>query len=479
MSGLYIARITIEALSPLSVGSGEAGVSDVSLIRDANGLPMIAGSSLQGLMKALAMRDNALGLCLLGDDDHPGRIQFSDARIHDADNRAVTGLMLEGVTDSLLEEYLADEPLKRDHVKIDHRGAGDNASFGKFDRSALPRGTRFSFELTMWEKDESDKDADRLGFLSVLALVRHPLFRPGGATRRGYGKVKVRCGGWNFWQQPVQSVSEISALRALPYSDLKILAEILPEAASSDLHRYTLKLKSSSWWRAGSDGERVRTKKYENESPDNRLDHTDLAFTREPKICWDAGSNLKGWQKPGESIAEDYVLAGSSIRGALWHRTLFHWNRQNGRLFNADAPNASVFETACEAPPPLLALFGEQKEGDEGQKSALIVEDLVFRPEAVTAADHLKIDRFTGGATTGALFSEELVCTGSQELAVEMIIDAKLLDDRLKKLGSSYRVANVLAAFKAAVDDLCTGRLALGAKSSGFFTGNCEEGGAI
>lgn len=54
---LFLARITIEALSPLSVGSGELGSSDVALVRDANGLPMITGAGLEGLIKALAHRD--------------------------------------------------------------------------------------------------------------------------------------------------------------------------------------------------------------------------------------------------------------------------------------------------------------------------------------------------------------------------------------------------------------------------------------
>jgi CRISPR/Cas system CSM-associated protein Csm3 (group 7 of RAMP superfamily) len=466
MTGLYIARITIEAISPMSVGSGEAGVSDVSLVRDANGLPMISGASLQGLMKALAGRENAAGLALMGDDDVPAKIQFSDARIHGSNEEAVTGLMLDGVSDELLKRYLVDEPLLRDHVKIDHRGAGED--HGKFDRAALPRGTRLSFELTMW----GDAD-DEVNFLEILALIHHPLFRPGGATRRGYGRLKVFAGGWEYWPDPVASLDNIDKVRRAPLSKVVGLLGAIPKGLGTGLKPYELKLTSNSWWRAGGDGERVGTNKYLNKqdderlNPDNRKDEADLAFTREPSICWDNASNRKGWQQPEDVIAANYVLAGSSIRGALWHRTLFHWNLKHRPLLDADAPDISAFEQALKVPAEIHALFGSKKDGESGQRSALIVEDMVFTPDAVTVADHVSIDRFTGGARTGALFNEELISTGEQVLTIELTVDTMLLAQRLS-VDDAF--AKVLAAFDAAVNDLCEGRLALGAKSSGYFT---------
>jgi CRISPR/Cas system CSM-associated protein Csm3 (group 7 of RAMP superfamily) len=473
MTGLYIARITIEAISPMSVGSGEAGVSDVSLVRDANGLPMISGASLQGLMKALAGREKAAGLALMGDDDVPAKIQFSDARIHGLDNVAVSGLLrddkgvlLTEITDSLLKRYLVDEPLLRDHVKIDHRGTGED--HGKFDRAALPRGTRFSFELTMWGNAE-DEDA----FTAILALVHHPLFRPGGATRRGYGRVKVFAGGWAYWPDPVASLDDIDTIRRATLSKVDGLPREIPKQLGTDLKPYELKLTSKSWWRAGGDGERVWKGEYEakhkkNAAADNRKDEADLAFTREPFVCWPrAGSNHMGWVNPEDTILDGYVLSGSSIRGALWHRTLFHWNLKHRPLLDANAPDLSAFAKALKVPAEIHALFGSKKDGESGQRSALIVEDMVFTPDAVTVADLVSIDRFTGGARTGALFNEELISTGEQELTIEMTVDTMLLAQRLS-VDDAF--AKVLAAFDAAVNDLCEGRLALGAKSSGYFT---------
>ena len=464
MSRLYIARITLEAASPLSVGSGEAGVSDVSLVRDANGLPMIAGASIQGLMKALAKRDGLPAMGLLGDNDYPGKIQFSDARIHGSDDVAVSGVILEGVADDLLQRYLDDEPLKRDHVKLDNRGTSDDHH--KFDRAALPRGTRMSFELSMWgDADDQDK------FTSLLSLLYHPLFRLGGATRRGYGRVKVRAGRWRFWADPLEQSGPISKLREAAYSVISDdWTEIASDEPSFDT-KYKLSLNSDSWWRAGGDGVRVRTGKYRNPSADNRKDDTDAAFTREPSISWDTTSNQKGWIDPGDVIAEDYVLAGSSIRGALWHRTLYHWNLHNRNFVDLDAKDDADVKRKSKAPPAMLALFGEAKQGDDGQRSALIIDDIVFTPAHVTVADHVSIDRFTGGARNGALFSEELVQIDDAGIEVHIIIDEQLLAQRAQTCLFDEKV--ILDAFKAAVEDLCNNRLALGAKSSGYFTGTC------
>ncbi len=475
MTGLFIARITIEATSPLSVGSGEAGVSDVSLVRDANGLPMIAGASIQGLMKALAKREALSGLDLLGDSNKRGKVQFSDARIHGSDNVAVSGVILEGVTDDLLRRYLVDEPLKRDHVKIDHRGTSDDHH--KFDRAALPRGTRMSFELTMWG-EVTDEDI----FKSLLALIRHPLFRLGGATRRGYGRVKVQKAGWHFWGNPLQDADGIHELRTSAYSCSTDLDLEIGKLSSTGVEECEITLKSDSWWRAGSDGVRVRTGKYLkdekgtqiHEGADNRKDDTDLAFTREPSICWKDGHNGEHWIDPGDVIAKDYVLAGSSIRGALWHRTLFHWNLKNGNFIDLSAKDDTKVNLLSQPPPAMLALFGEAKEGEAGQQSALIIDDVVFQPKAVTAADHVSIDRFTGGARNGALFIEELVQIDQVEgMKLHIIIDEQLFKARLVELNLPIDEKPIMDAFQAAVNDLCNNRLALGAKSSGYFTGTC------
>ena len=49
----YIARIIIEAQSPISIQSGEKGLlSDDQIMRDWNGLPTLPGTSLMGVLRS-------------------------------------------------------------------------------------------------------------------------------------------------------------------------------------------------------------------------------------------------------------------------------------------------------------------------------------------------------------------------------------------------------------------------------------------
>jgi len=76
------------------------------------------------------------------------------------------------------------QPVARDHVRIDHRGI--TVPQGKFDRSILPVGNRFTVELVLWSETPL---GDRLE--QVLGLFDTPSVRAGGATRRGLGRLKL------------------------------------------------------------------------------------------------------------------------------------------------------------------------------------------------------------------------------------------------------------------------------------------------
>lgn len=48
----YLARIVLQAETPLSIGSGESNIqTDSPVIRDINGLPFIPGTSLAGILR--------------------------------------------------------------------------------------------------------------------------------------------------------------------------------------------------------------------------------------------------------------------------------------------------------------------------------------------------------------------------------------------------------------------------------------------
>ncbi len=74
-------------------------------------------------------------------------------------------------------------PLQRDHVRLNEFGVADNT--GKFDRAAVPKGTRFTFELSVPGPPD---DFDR------LRDIIHGGLTLGGAGRSGYGQLS--CVRW-------------------------------------------------------------------------------------------------------------------------------------------------------------------------------------------------------------------------------------------------------------------------------------------
>jgi CRISPR/Cas system CMR subunit Cmr4 (Cas7 group RAMP superfamily) len=459
--GLFIARITIEAASPISLAAGEGDVFDVMLARDALGLPMIAGSSLQGVLKSLLTRTdavlaNTLFGTMQGRSTTAGKLQFSNAAIHNGSNEAVKSGD-DPTKDNLLRHLLADDPVLRDHVALDHLGTV--AGKAKFDRTAVPVGTRFSFELLMWGSEE-----DGAGFKTVLNLLTHRLFRLGGATRRGYGRIGGVKAAYRFFGNPKDQVGDIATLRGARFSCLGGLDSYeLQPCVDANVDEIPLTLTPQGFWRAGGGGERtltgdIRHKNHDPLNNSNPMKEVDDAFTREPFIDWNGGTGT--WCEPGKAPAKGFVLQGSSIRGALAHRALFHWNKAKKNFVTETTTTEQVAKWA-EQSADLLTLFGaaaneKGKKDKKGQRSALIVDDVRFTPTDTTNLTHNSIDRFTGGVRNGALYSEELVI--SEAFPVRILIDNRV------KIDPTAR-----AALDAAIKDLRTGRLSLGARSLGWF----------
>lgn len=435
--GWHFARVTLEAVSPLSCGAGQGLDGDNAIVRDANGLPMIPGTTLQGLLRAAYQVEGKDNLFGSAEPITASRLTFSNALVHDSRNIAVQ-FPTETEDDNLLKHLMKGAPLKRDHVRLDHRHTA--AKGGKFDRVAVPAGTRFSFELMLFgAEDEGEKLGD------VLSGLKDETFRIGSSGNRGYGKIAVTQAKGAFY-----AVGEALALREIRntplssteemWSDLKLCAPAAPLTIS-------LKLTPINPWRAGQD--RVRAGEGDRKSV--------AAPIRESKITW---SNNKGaWTEPLADNQTGYVLPGSSLRGPLAHRALFHWNVQNGQFIDPDT--TTDIQPFLDNKAQLDTLFGNAREdGTGGQVSALIFEDIDISPPTVRTVDHNKIDRFTGGVLQGALYSEELLNPA------ELSCTIRVHPNRAATICVEAR-----AAFLAGLRDLVKGRLALGAKSYGFCKG--------
>ena len=182
----YLARIIIEAVTPIVIKSGEKNIlTDAVVSRDVNGLPYIPGSSIAGVVRHAWIDAGNDYKDIFGyqekKEGEGSKIIFSEARILDSQGKVIDGLYDE-IADSLLKEY-KQLPI-RQHVRITEKGVAKDA--GKYDEEIVYKGTRFCFEMEMiGHEDEGEK------FDELLDILQNPTFRLGSGTRSGFGEIKV------------------------------------------------------------------------------------------------------------------------------------------------------------------------------------------------------------------------------------------------------------------------------------------------
>ncbi|NCC34166.1 MAG: hypothetical protein EOM24_19465 [Chloroflexia bacterium] len=190
---------------------------------------------------------------------------------------------------------------------------------------------------------------------------------------------------------------------------------------------------------------------------------------REAMVTWCKGQ--------GQVKSRFALVPGSSVKGALAHRTAFHWNALNGCFVEDLSPDEARDWDKSEHCVGVMALFGyakdrETAEGrsrqDTGQAGQVLIEDvhLSITDEDLNARVqsiiHNSIDRFTGGVRNRMLFTEELLYKKPIELSIVLLPGVETSDSSARR------------AFARALRDLCAGRLALGGgttKGHGTFTG--------
>jgi CRISPR/Cas system CMR subunit Cmr4 (Cas7 group RAMP superfamily) len=437
----YLARLVLEAETPLAVGSGETDlVTDSPVALDINGLPYIPGTGLCGVLRH-ALVHGGLGkdtensiFGFQADKSNEGagsRLIFSDAVCIDGNGQPCEGL-LEKLPDYL--KWLQERPV-REHVRINHRGAGDSQGHGKFDNEVVPRGVRFmmGIELSGATEDQPQWDA-------LLAALQHPAFRVGGGTRKGYGKLKVvtECSERLVLELTKQDQLE----KYLSYSSaLKkpLAGEPLDPAPKTDNGSgwvtYALTLAPEGFWMFGSG------------LSDAEADMTPLT---EQTVIWDPKGQMQNFDK------KCLVIPASSVKGAISHRTAFHYNRLSN-VYADKLPAEEYAKHTGENNKAVRALFGsalnsKNREADTHAGKVLLADAfLAYDPQADSKIlNHVSIDRFTGGALDSALFDERVIGK-HEEISLTILVDKNAFDE-----------PTVKAAFEAALHDLCEGRLPLG-----------------
>ncbi|ENQ6654071.1 hypothetical protein ACEQH8_000464 [Campylobacter lari] len=409
-----IAHIVFEAKTPLKVSSNRFDFFKDSVIqRDWNDLPMILGTSLCGILRkdyAYDNEDEIFG------KENASKIIFSNALFLDENEKVNEDLILEK------SEFLklASRLTQRDHNSISSKGVTKNAA--KFDEEIIYKGSRFKFSMEMPVNSEQDEK----DFNHILDLLSKNTFRVGGGSTKGYGEIKVISIKYDIFESSSQKYIDFSS------SLNENLSQEYPikENIDDSFDHYRLLLSPEDYFIFGSSCA-------DNEADDVNLkeqaiDYANQCLSR--PLC---------------------VIPASSIKGALSHRTCFHYNKLKGNFIGSNTVVDNV-----------ESIFGSKKEQANSSKAKILIHDIFLQEAKEKVFNHVGIDRFTSGAINGALFQEKAISCN------EYCLDIYLKKDIQDK--------EAIEAFELALCDLAKANLALGGKSTkghGYFYGKVIKNG--
>ena len=426
----YIANIVFEANTPLKVGSSDIDMlQDSPVQKDWNEFPMVLGTSIAGVLRKEF--DKEFADDIFGDEqsrkkeNRGSRLIISNALLCDRDMQVIETLQ----TDKNDFLKIFDTLPVREHTAITDKGVAKDNS--KFDEEVVYKGSRFRFrmELIAYESDAQN-------WKRLIEVINSSIFRLGGGTTKGFGDIKIlhNLSTYDIFDLGSKEYQENSSSLNTSYT------KAFPTAkrAQSSYTTYTLKIKPEDFFLFGSsfgDDDADATPVYEQEV---------VYDEKTPK-----NSGLSG---------KKILLPASSIKGALAHRTTFHYNSLVGNTIEAKNGINSI-----------EAIFGSTKDSDSdsGQKGKVIFSDCYEDIKNETKVfDHVSIDRFTGGAKDGALFQEKTIA--QRDLwKIEILLHKNVQGDKLK-------------AFEMALSDITIGMLPLGGmttKGHGVFCGELLRDG--
>ena len=275
-------------------------------------------------------------------------------------------------------------------------------------------GYKFSIEFI-----EDDKNT----FDNILNLLSSPSFRLGGGSTKGFGKFSIE----NIKTTSIECSSSLN-------DGFKGEGNYIQKEITTNYTTYILNIKPDDFFMFGSGfGD----------------DEADMTPVYERVIKYDG-------EKSGLS-EEQILIPASSIKGAIAHRTTYHFNKLKGNTIEAKNGAKSIKE-----------IFGEAKNSKQnimGSKGKALFSDCFKGDNNSTKVfDHVSIDRFTGGAIDGALFQEKTVAD-NDTYTIEILLENSIDEVYIK-------------AFEASLNDICNGMLPLGGattKGHGVFSGTWSK----
>jgi CRISPR/Cas system CSM-associated protein Csm3 (group 7 of RAMP superfamily) len=441
---------SLVAQSPLHIGGNDSSdLVDLTLAVDGRGDYYIPGTSLAGALRAWMAAGNG------GLDDLVSELWGNQKKNGNGKSGHASHILIE------------DAPIKgvnaevRDGVGID-RYYGTAAERVKFDRAILPKGSQIPLVMTIEHADKEpvNWEIQKGAVAALLKALEDQEIRLGAAKTRGLGRVKLH--GLAILEQDLSSAEGMLAtLRGQGTGlTLGVLAQNSPFKAKHS------KLSIDINW------EPIGPIMVKAEADGIAVDTLPLVSA--------VGNDLT------------FVLPGSSIKGALRSQA-----ERIIRTLQAVAPEANqAFNDQLQAVPLIQEVFGsaarlklepgDNEKKQQGRLGALSVDDcyaqLAITPdqwsqiEAATnerelrqkldaaklqqtqQAFHVAIDRWTGGAADGFLYST-LEPMGFAWEPIRLTLDLGWLSH--KAVDSSLAMTGT-ALLLLLLRDLAAGRIPLG-----------------
>lgn len=515
----YLAQITIEANAAFAINSGKVGLlNDNMVAKDANGLPYLPGTSIAGVLRHAIGKDleNDLfgntGASNGGNNDTEGgigsRLVVSPGLMVGKEGKALEGLQAIDFEDPFYS-LCRTLPI-RDHVKINSKGAAEKGS--KYDEELVFKGARFVFEIEL-RGSENEHHA----WSDLLTILESPDFRLGSGSRKGHGEFKV------IYEKSSYRIFNLTLEADLTDYLIKNVSLNSPVPKGTPMHtrkkqsyagweKYELHLTAKDFFIFGAgfgDGDVDHiTKKEKIISWDNHLpkvsDHeyilipaTSIKGALAHRVRYHYSGIIDDFvESPKDTIQPETILDKGLIMEELIALVNFdeldmqtpeelykeleqkvkefdfkksqNWISFESKLQDEAASILKTGDSGEESNLAIKILFGFAnnkliEEGIASGKGNVLLNDiyLPYTKQNEKVFNHVKIDRFTGGAIDGALFQEKAYYAANEKIEITIYVKTTALQD-----------SKIKQAWEETIEDLCKGGIPLGGmttKGHGFF----------
>jgi len=382
--GKTIVKGKLKLLSPLLLGSGNDDLADIEVMKDSNGIPFIPGTSLAGVLRHY-FEDNFQG------QNYGSECFWGIHRKKTGNGKKEGSYQSAFICDDLFPKEASVRI--RDGVKIDPRSQTAEER-GKYDFELIEEGAEFDlfWELTLRGNNSKEKYQKILAtYQKILAtlidVLKNGELSIGAKTNSGFGKCKL------------EGIHVI-------HFDFEKKNDVL-EWLKQEWQKSDYRGEGSEW-------------KIEPYPIENRTFSIDAKFAIKNSIIIRAYSEKANMPDSTSLMSSrgEYILPGTSLKGAVRHRALKILKTLNSEGNIAEDKIDHLFGIAGKK----VESGKKGKNGESEIKSRVQVAEtkiINVEPESQT---RIKIDRFTGGTIKSALFESMPLWSKSNDEALNVKI---------------------------------------------------------